>query len=581
VPVAGNPGLQVSPGGSGRLSLAVPLAAPVSGYLSTLLQAAQIRVDEYNIQKLEQFLKLADAIKEGGDISQLQVDQFEQALLQGRSSLLMDQQQYLDQLDRFKLQLGLPTALAIELDDTPFRPLNQQFQRYEEFFNEWDEASRLDPERFGDQRFVAQVRKELRRIFTTSALVRGTRFRTEIQGRWSAWEKLPGEEIQKRLARYREERRQLQAKRDELETKGQVLGEADQRRLNEVESEIALGEFESVLREYESQPWAKVADPNLRQKQREAKFRAVINAFILVLADARSERIEQLRRQWPDLARLCVGGVDLLKADLDDAQTAVIQTALANRLDLMNVRAQVVDAWRQLAIFANALLGTFNVQYHLDSSTPAGLAQPFAFNGNRTRQQLFFNTELPLVRKSERNNYRASLINYQRARRILMGAEDRVAFDVRGEIRLLRQQEENYRIQQRQVELGYMTVENSLDTFNQPPQPGTAPSAGNAFSLTNQLITAQRNLYTAQFQMTTIWITYLNTRLQLYRDMELMPLDYRGVWTDDIATSQCSPADHDRTAELGAGDHPLLQRQDGGLGKQLAPAAGPALGEWR
>jgi outer membrane protein TolC len=283
-----------------------------------------------------------------------------------------------------------------------------------------------------------------------------------------------------------------------------------------------------------------VADPVLRARQQQLAYRYVVSAFVNVLIKARNERLEKLRNTWPDLAKLRVNNVDLLKADVDEAQAAVVQAAITNRLDLMNVRAQVVDAWRQLAVFANALLGTFNVQYHLDSSTPAGLAQPLAFSASRTHHELFLNTVLPIVRTPERNNYRASLINYERARRILQRAEDQVAFDTRNEIRSLRQLEENYRIQQRQVELGYLTVENSLDTFQAPSAPGTASSAATAFSLTNQLITAQQSLYTAQFAMTTIWINYLNTRLQLYRDMELMPLDYRGVWIDEFATNESS-----------------------------------------
>src|SRR5205807_3374438 len=138
---------------------------------------------------------------------------------------------------------------------------------------------------------------------------------------------------------------------------------------------------------------------------------------------------------------------------------------------------------------------------------------------SRSHHELILNGQLPLVRLSERNNYRASLVNYQRARRILQRAEDQVAFDTRGEIRQLRVQEENYRIQQRQVELAYMTVENSLDTFQAPPAPGPAgDTATRAAALTTQLINAQTSLYQAQFAMTTIWITYMNTRLQLYRD---------------------------------------------------------------
>jgi hypothetical protein len=552
VPVVGNPGLRVGPGSSGRISLQTALAAQVSGYLTTLLQAAQMRVDEYNIQKLEYYLRLAKAMEEGGDISKLQVDQFEQQELKGRTNLLMDQQQYLQSLDQFKLQLGLPTTLPIELEDSPFRPLNQHFQKYEDLFNQFVAASN-EPLRFGAPELVPQLRKELRRIFTSSSVVKGTRFRTEIEARWDAWEKLSADDLKKRQAGYAEERRRLLDKRTDLETKGQTLSATDQQRLDTLDFEIDLGELEKVLREYESQPWKDVADPVLRGRRQQVAHRYVVNAFINVLIQARNERLEQLRGSWPDLARLCVNKVDLLKADLDEAEAAVAQTALTNRLDLMNVRAQVVDAWRQLAVFANALLGTFNVQYHLDSSTPPGLAQPLNFSGSRTRQQLFLNGELPLVRVAERNAYRASLINYQRARRILQRAEDQVALDVRGEIRQLRQQEENYRIQQRQVELGYLTVENSLDTFQATPAVGqqTQDPATRAAALTNQLINAQNSLYTAQFAMTTIWITYLNTRLQLYRDMELMPLDYRGVWIDDVASCECPDRDATHSVRLG------------------------------
>jgi hypothetical protein len=544
VPVTGNPGLQVSPGLSGQISLATAFAAPVSGYLTTLLQAAQMQVDEYNIAKVNDFLQLGKAMKEGGDISELQVQQFEQSLLRGRTSLLTDQQQYLLSLDQFKLQLGLPTALPIELDDSAFRPLNQQFQRYEDLFKVYLIATQKEPDLLRAAESVLMVRPGLRRIFTSSALVRGTRFGSQIESRWSAWEKLSDNDLQKRLESYGEERRRLLAKRDDLLAKGQTLSETDQQRLDELEFEIGLGAFENELRKYESQPWQKVLDPQVRSRRQQLGFRYVVNEFVSVLTEARNQRLEQLRGSWPDLARLCVNGVDLLKTDLDEAEAAVAQTALANRLDLMNVRAQLVDAWRQVAIFANALLGAFNVQYHMDTSTPLGLAQPLAFDAHRTRQELILNTQLPLVRKQQRNSYRACLINYQRARRILQRAEDQVAFDTRNELRQLRQQEENYRIQQRQVELGYLTVENSLDTFQAPPAPvpAGAPAADvatRAATLTNQLIQSQGNLYSAQFAMTTIWITYLNTRLQLYRDMELMPLDYRGVWIDDIASREC------------------------------------------
>src|SRR5947209_14368300 len=123
---------------------------------------------------------------------------------------------------------------------------------------------------------------------------------------------------------------------------------------------------------------------------------------------------------------------------------------------------------------------------------------------------------------TERNNYRASLIAFQRQRRATMEAEDLAILTVRGEVRQLRVLAENYRIQQRQVELAYLTVENSLDTLKAPPAAGgaTQNTASAAAALTTQLLNAQSRVPTAQNSLLTVWISYLNTRLQLYRDLE-------------------------------------------------------------
>jgi hypothetical protein len=581
VPSLTNPGLTLRPGESGNFGLATALAAPVSGYLSTLLQAAQIKVDEFNIQKLESYFNLAKALQEGGDISQLQTDQFEQQLLGGRSNLLTDQQNFLQNIDQFKLQLGIPVDMILELDDGPFRPLNQQFQRYEDLFNQFKAASD-EPLRLGPAKTAGEDRKRFRTLATTSDLVRGTRFSANIQARLAAWEKLSDDALQKLLNNYREQRRVILDRQTDLETKGQTLSAPDQEALTKANNEIDLGEFEGLLREYETQPWKNLPDADVRKKRQQLMYGAVANSFIVVLIQARNERMEGLHKQWPELARVCVDGVDLIAADFNDAETAAARHALANRLDLMNVRAQVVDAWRQIAVFANALLAPLTVQYALTSATPAGVSQPFDFSASRTQQQLIFNTSLPLVRTAERNNYRAALINYQRQRRVLQRAEDEVAYDVRQEVIILRQLVESYKIQTRQIELAYLTVENSLDTLQAPPQPTAAgapaaDTATRAASLTNQLIQAQTNLYNAQFKMTTIWITYLNTRDQLYRDMELMPLDSRGIWIDEVAKCMCPPADN--AAKSKPGDLPAaeLPRSDELVPRNESPEAPPQL----
>src|SRR5262249_40365572 len=150
----------------------------------------------------------------------------------------------------------------------------------------------------------------------------------------------------------------------------------------------------------------------------------VVSSWQKVLVEARDEQWAKVRATWPELPRCCVDGVDLIKVDLSRAQATAAQHALLNRLDLMNTRGQLVDAWRQLAGFADALLGRFTVQYHMAANSPLNVAQPTNIGGSGIQHQLVLNTVLPLQRIEERNNYRASLIAYQRQRRTLQEAED-------------------------------------------------------------------------------------------------------------------------------------------------------------
>src|SRR5439155_17264962 len=92
----------VVPGSGARFSAGVnEFQAPTEGYLSNLLRAAFLDNERKNVKALEEALKLFNGFKEGGDISQLQVDQVETRLLQGRSTVLQREQDYHDSLDRF------------------------------------------------------------------------------------------------------------------------------------------------------------------------------------------------------------------------------------------------------------------------------------------------------------------------------------------------------------------------------------------------------------------------------------------------------------------------------------------------
>ena len=140
----------------------------------------------------------------------------------------------------------------------------------------------------------------------------------------------------------------------------------------------------------------------------------------------------------------------------------------------------MVDAWRHIAVQANSLLGVANVGYNFTTPSTPNANEPFALGGSRSTHQLVLSGELPLVRRAERNAYRTALIAYQRARRNLQATEDFILNDVRTDLRNLRVLAENYRIQQRAVEVAYDQVENSLDVLQSPPERRRGPAAGRA-----------------------------------------------------------------------------------------------------
>ena len=523
------------------------LTAPRGGFLPLLLQQAVIANQRKNVASLERLLKLYQAFREGGQQSDLQVGQVEVQLLNSRGQLLGSAgnggtaggggggiRSFLDSLDNYKLQLGLPITVPLELDDAPLKPVREQLGRFEDVYAQVQEVE-LTAAKFNPNEPVEAFRKRWLTLLTQSPLTRGTGFAKSALARWAAWgpDRLTDEQARKRLSDLREERRQLLDARADRELKKQPAPPGEAAKLAALSAEIDLGAFELRVREYEARPWAK-KDGAERVTIQDAAFTAAYNAFYLLVLEARNERLTQLRRDWPELARLPVDGADVLGASLDEAYAAVTQAALTHRLDLMNARGQVVDAWRQIAITANSLQGTFDVRYDLTSTTPDGGNNPVAFSGTRSSHQLTFRAELPLVRRAERNNYRAALISYQRQRRTLMAFEDNIATDVRGDVRELRTLAELYKIQRRAVELGYAQVDNAQAILFAPPVPGAGSDAGSAAALTQQVLQAQSSLLQAQNNLYQIWVQYLSARMALYLDLEQLSLDDRGVWRDEL-----------------------------------------------
>lgn len=548
---------QVTPGDGSRLPSIGPARAPIQGYLQTLIEKAQLINQYRNIVSLRRFLQLFRVYLEGGIVTSTQVNQIEQQLLNSIDNGLRQQANYRTSVDQFKLQLGLPMTIRLEVEDGPLDPVLNQTRRFEEISTQYEQlstrASELDAP---DQ--ASQLRSRLRSLLLSSALLRGTRSRDRIIEQWPQWEKLPPRKpgaltdpFEERLRPLLREREIIVNRRKEFQrTDSGDLPEKERRRLQLIEFQIDLGEFERALRGYEEQPWKQAKDPIELQRR---LFGATYQRFLTLLEESYRERQEPVRQSWPDLPPLCVEGVDLLSDDDDKVIATVSRAALENRLDLMNQRAQLVDSWRKIAVAANALLGTFNVQYHMDTTSPLNGNHPLALGDGWTRRQFILDTELPIVRIAQRNAYRATLIAFQFQRRQLMLAEDQVLFGVRSQLRTLRQNAYSYQaVQKRNVELAYVQVDQALQAFSQPQQPAgpagvpglvgppvTGGGTDSPAALTQQLLSAQNSLLGAQNTLYNTWVSYLINRMSLYREMGLMRLDPRGVWIDDVATCHC------------------------------------------
>lgn len=188
-----------------------------------------------------------------------------------------------------------------------------------------------------------------------------------------------------------------------------------------------------------------------------------------------------------------------------------VNLGIQYRHDLMNERAAVMDARRDVEITANAL------KSRLDLDVSGNLVDAGGLNDDLT-VSLDFKT--PIDQVTERNAYNRSLISYQRAKRDYMGLEDAVKQQIRNGWRQLR-------VSEVQLEISRQTVRNAALQYDNI---GTSPNQNDNLSLLRALDT----LLDAQNTLVNTWITYETTRLGIFRDMGIMNIDRSGLWQDSF-----------------------------------------------
>jgi len=216
-----------------------------------------------------------------------------------------------------------------------------------------------------------------------------------------------------------------------------------------------------------------------------------------------------------ELKRLSIEDPDLTRED-------AVQIALVTRPDLVTTQNQVDDAARRVEVAKNGLLPGLDIDVQYDVISDPGDTTP-DLNGSRRNWSSSLDLDLPLDRKSERNDYRASFIFLERAKRFNDLARERVQLQIYDDWRAIEQARTNFKIAEQGVSLSLRRLEEQL----------LLAELGKGEA--RDLVDAQNDLVNAQNQRTSTLVDHTLARLRLWRDMGILYIEGDGKWVKKLA----------------------------------------------
>ena len=203
-----------------------------------------------------------------------------------------------------------------------------------------------------------------------------------------------------------------------------------------------------------------------------------------------------------------------------------IRLGLVNRLDLMNERAEVMDFRREVEIRAQLLKSSLEIRASgelLDIDDPHSITLDF---------------ETPLDQIDERNNYRTALVNYQRAKRRYIQAEDQVKQQIREAWRRLYVLKRNLETSRRAVRIAALQYDSAVNEANKPAQAGQIGRTSSGGLQGQNLQRALEAILRATNNLISDWTEYERNRINIYRDMGIMEIGPDGIWIDEFYLEQ-------------------------------------------
>lgn len=204
--------------------------------------------------------------------------------------------------------------------------------------------------------------------------------------------------------------------------------------------------------------------------------------------------------------------------DLGLTEGEIIETGLQLRLDRMTTLDRIIDAERQVYITADALRAGLGLDARVEHISASG--RPASLNADTTIWAVGLDLDLPIGNLPERNAHRLARIDLQASLRAAQEQADSIRVDLRDSMRLVNTRQQSYELSTVSVELAERRVESAKLSLE----------AGRAS--TRDLLEAQEDLLAAQNDATRALIDYSLSRLELYRDMEILVVDEEGVRPD-------------------------------------------------
>ena len=501
----GSPGTGPSSDGLSIGSFSAGTSGSSGGILSLLRQQVQIRNQVQNVVALRESLNQLEALFNSGEITRLQVEQARLKHYQAQINLLDLRKRYQDRLDSYKITLGLPPSLPVRISD----PLLSQFDL-------------IDPTLTETQNQVTTLLADIRDPKSPEQLAGATRQLVPLGQLCLEQRELVRQDIRRletALPRRRASLREL-AKRPEFESPeidpSIMSVESLDSRFQKIQSSFAL--ISEELQETQSQL------ESLESLQRNGKPLEENQRRDL------SKVAQSLQAQMVELsiiqARARLDTLMLRPLSLDPR--LAIDIARENRRDWMNARAALVDKWRKIEVVANALESDLDVVFSGDLGTDK--ERPFRFRSTRGRLRVGLEFDAPLTRLAERNDYRRTLIDYQRTRRAYYIFEDKVDKTLRETLREIRLAQINFEQLRAAVYSATTQVDfTQIGLLLKPQQAGGsamgATTARDVLDSINDLLNAQNNLL-------DLWVEYESLRISLAFNLGVLNLNSNGMWAD-------------------------------------------------